>query len=153
MHINQFNGGDIMLTEEEIRKHYQHKCATGYDPLLCVHLTYYPTFLDRNTKTGQMSIRKDIDDVKKYQHRYIHVDRIVTEDIYVKLITSTATDSLEKLTDVDMLDDVSKIGAPSDMADEEEAGIFWLKPTSKCKTLNDLFTIYESKIKILFGTK
>ena len=50
-----------MLTEEEIRKHYKHKCATGYDPLLCVHLTYYPTFLDRNTKTGQMSIRKDID--------------------------------------------------------------------------------------------
>lgn len=36
---------------------------------------------------------------------------------------------------------------------EEEAGIFWLKPTSKCKTLNDLFTIYEAKIKIMFGSR
>ena len=54
-----------MLTEEEIRKHFQHKCNTGFDPLLCIHLIYYPTFIDRNTKTGQMSIRKDIDNIKK----------------------------------------------------------------------------------------
>ena len=141
-----------MLTEEEIREHFQHKCATGYDPLLCVHLTYYPTFLDRNTKTGQMSIRKDIDDVKKYQHQYIFVDRVITEDKYVELITKTGTKSIGELADVDMLN-MTELGIPSNGADEEEAGIFWLKPTSKCKTLNDLFTIYESKIKILFGTK
>lgn len=141
-----------MLTEEEIRKHYQHKCATGYDPLLCVHLTYYPTFLDRNTKTGQMSIRKDIDAVKKYQHQYTFVDRIITEDKYVELITKTGTKSIGELADVDILD-MTAVGIPSNGADEEEAGIFWLKPTSKCKTLQDLFTVYEAKIKILFGTK
>lgn len=152
MYINQFNGDDRMLTEEEIRKHYQHKCATGYDPLLCVHLTYYPTFLDRNTKTGQMSIRKDIDNIKAYKHQYTFVDRVITEDKYVELITKTGTKSIGELTDVDMLN-MSKVGIPSNGADEEEAGIFWLKPTSKCKTLQDLFTIYEAKIKILFGTK
>ena len=141
-----------MLTEEEIRKHYQHKCATGYDPLLCVHLTYYPTFLDRNTKTGQMSIRKDVDDIKKYQHRYIFVDRVINEDKYVELITKTGTKSIGELTDVDILN-MTEVGIPSNGADEEEAGIFWLKPTSKCKTLQDLFTIYEAKIKILFGRK
>lgn len=139
-----------MLTEEEIREHFQHKCNTGFDPLLCVHLVYYPTFIDRNTKTGQMSIRKDIDNVKKYQHQYIFVDRVITEDKYVELITKTGTKSIGELTDVDMLN-MTEVGIPSNGADE--AGIFWLKPTSKCKTLNDLFTIYESKIKILFGTK
>lgn len=141
-----------MLTEEEIRKHFQHKCNTGFDPLLCVHLVYYPTFLDRNTKTGQMSIRKNIDDVKKYQHRYIFVDRVITEDKYVELITKTGTKSIGELTDVDMLN-MTEVGISSNGADEEEAGIFWLKPTSKCKTLQNLFTIYEAKIKILFGTK
>lgn len=141
-----------MLTEEEIRKHFQHKCDTGFDPLLCVHLIYYPTFIDRNTKTGQMSIRKDIDNIKKYQHQYIFVDRIITEDKYVELITKTGTKSIGDLTDVDMLD-VSTLGLPTNRADEEEAGIFWLKPTAKCKTLQDLFTVYEAKIKILFGTR
>ena len=141
-----------MLTEEEIREHFQHKCNTGFDPLLCVHLVYYPTFIDRNPKTGQMSIRKDIDNVKKYQHRYIFVDRVITEDKYVELITKTGTKSIGELTDVDMLN-MTELGIPSNGADEEEAGIFWLKPTSKCKTLQDLFTIYEAKIKILFGTK
>lgn len=141
-----------MLTEEEIRKHFQHKCNTGFDPLLCVHLVYYPTFIDRNIKTGQMSIRKDIDNVKKYQHRYIFVDRVITEDKYVELITKTGTKSIGELTDVDMLN-MTELGISSNGADEEEAGIFWLKPTSKCKTLQDLFTIYEAKIKILFGTK
>lgn len=141
-----------MLTEEEIRKHFQHKCNTGFDPLLCVHLVYYPTFIDRNIKTGQMSIRKDIDNVKKYQHQYIFVDRVITEDKYVELITKTGTKSIGELTDVDMLN-MTELGIPSNGADEEEAGIFWLKPTSKCKTLQDLFTIYEAKIKILFGRK
>ena len=141
-----------MLTEEEIREHFQHKCNTGFDPLLCVHLVYYPTFIDRNTKTGQMSIRKDIDNVKKYQHRYTFVDRVITEDKYVELITKTGTKSIGELTDIDMLN-MTELGIPSNGADEEEAGIFWLKPTSKCKTLQDLFTIYEAKIKILFGTK
>jgi hypothetical protein len=141
-----------MLTEEEIRKHFQHKCNTGYDPLLCVHLIYYPTFLDRNTKTGQMSIRKDIDNIKGYNHQYIFVDRVITEDKYVELITKTKTNSIGELADVDKLN-MTECGIPTNGADEEEAGIFWLKPTSKCKTLQDLFTVYQAKIKILFGTK
>lgn len=141
-----------MLTEEEIRKHFQHKCSTGYDPLLCVHLIYYPTFLDRNTKTGQMSIRKDIDNIKGYNHQYIFVDRVITEDKYVELITKTNTKSIGELADVDKLN-MTECGIPTNGADEEEAGIFWLKPTSKCKTLQDLFTVYQAKIKILFGTK
>ena len=140
------------MSEEEIRKHFQHKCNTGYDPLLCVHLIYYPTFLDRNTKTGQMSIRKDIDNIKGYNHQYIFVDRVITEDKYVELITKTKTNSIGELADVDKLN-MTECGIPTNGADEEEAGIFWLKPTSKCKTLQDLFTVYQAKIKILFGTK
>lgn len=126
-----------MLSEEEIRNHYRHKCNTGFDPLLCVHLTYYGI----NGK----------EDIKHHRHIYNFVDRVITEDMYVKLITATGTTSLEELTDVDKLN-MSTIGLPSDNADEEEGGIFWLKPPSTCKTLTGLFKVYEAKIKILFGT-
>lgn len=137
------------MTEEEIRNHYKHKCNTGYDPLLCVHLTYYPIVLDQ--VRGMVIPRKDPDNVKLYRHRYYHIDQVITEDRYVELIQKTNS-TLDDLGDYDILK-VENIWVPTDAADREDARIFWLKPTSKCKTLTDLFNQYEQKIKILFGNK
>ena len=140
-----------MLTEEDIRNHYKHKCSTGYDPLLCVHLTWYPRMMvDYGEKMGTHLIPNK-EDIKHYRHKYYHIDQVLTEDRYVELIQKTQTESLEQLTDVDKLD-TQKVWVPMDKADEEQAAVFWLKPTSKTKTLSDLFQTYEAKIKIIFGT-
>ena len=142
-----------MLTEEEIRNHYKHKCNTGYDPLLCVHLTWYPRVwvdLGRGVSidAGKWVAQKE--DIKHYRHKYYHIDQIITEDRYVELITKTNTQSLEELTDIDKLD-VQNVWLPMDEADEEQAAVFWLKPPTDCKTLTGLFNLYEAKIKIMFG--
>lgn len=126
-----------MLTEKEIRDHYKHKCNTGYDPLLCVHLTFW-------VNPQEPTPGKD-------HHKYYHIDQVVTEDRYVELIQKTQTESINDLTDCDKLD-VHKVWLPMEHANEEQAAVFWLKPTSKCKTLTDLFNTYAAKIKILFGT-
>lgn len=124
-----------MLTDDEIRNHYRHKCNTGYDPLLCVHLTYY----------------RDPNDIKHHIHKYYHVDHIITEDRYLELIRKTNTSSINELGDMDRME-VNNVWLPEQNAQVEEAAIFWLKPTSKCKTLTDLYNVYVNKIKIMFGT-
>ena len=142
-----------MLTEELIRAHYKHKCETGYDPLLCVHLVYYPfELVDLGFGApGVVYDRvKHPEDIKNYKHRYYHVDQVITENRYVELIQKTNS-SLNDLTDIDKIQ-VQNIWVPSQDADKEQAGIFWLKPTSKCKTLSDLYKVYEAKIKIMFGS-
>lgn len=138
-----------MLTEELIRTHYKHKCETGYDPLLCVHLEYWP-LKDFKKIDGQMIPVFDPEDMKRIRHQYYHIDQIITEDRYVELIQKTNS-SLNDLTDVDKIQ-VQNVWVPSQNANKEEAGIFWLKPTSKCKTLTDMYNVYEAKIKILFGS-
>jgi len=138
-----------MLTEELIRAHYKHKCETGYDPLLCVHLEYWP-LKDFKKIDGQMIPVFDPEDIKRIRHQYYHIDQIITEDRYVELIQKTNS-SLNDLTDVDKIQ-VQNVWVPSQNANKEEAGIFWLKPTSKCKTLTDMYKVYELKIKILFGS-
>lgn len=138
-----------MITEDLIREHYKHKCATGYDPLLCVHLEYWP-FKEFKAIDGQPIPVFDQDDIKHYRHQYYHIDQVITEDRYVELIQKTDS-SLNELTDVDKIQ-VQKIWLPSQNANKEEAGIFWLKPTAKCKTLMDLYKVYEAKIKIMFGS-
>lgn len=137
------------ITEELIRKHYQHKCNTGYDPLLCVHLEFWP-LKDFKKINGQMIPEFDPEDLKHIRHQFYHIDQVITEDRYVGLIQKTES-SLEDLTDVDKIQ-VQKVWLPSQNANKEEAGIFWLKPTSKCKTLSDLYKVYEAKIKIMFGS-
>lgn len=138
-----------MLTEELIREHYRHKCNTGYDPLLCVHLTYWPIREFKKTPNGMVVPVLDREDIKHHRHQYYHVDQVISEDRYVELIQKTNS-SLNDLTDVDKVE-VQNVWLPSQNADEEHAGIFWLKPTAKCKTLSDLYEVYEAKIKIMFG--
>ena len=138
-----------MLTEELIRAHYKHKCETGYDPLLCVHLEYWP-LKDFKKIDGQIIPVFDPEDMKRIRHQYYHIDQIITEDRYVELIQKTNS-SLNDLTDVDKIQ-VQNVWVPSQNANKEEAGIFWLKPTSRCKTLTDMYNVYEAKIKIMFGS-
>jgi hypothetical protein len=142
----------MALTEEQIREHYRHKCSTGYDPLLCVHLVHYPIeIVCLNTGgPGETYDRvKHPEDVKHYKHVYYHIDQIITEDRYVELIQKTNSD-ISDLTDYDKIE-CQNIWKPTDNADEEYARIFWLKPTAKCKTLTDLYNQYEARIKILFN--
>lgn len=122
----------MALTEEQIREHYRHKCATGFDPLLCVHLTW----LDSHGNESR--------------HKYYHIDQVITEDRYLELIQKTQTESINELGDIDWLD-TQKVWLPMENAHREQAGVFWLKPTAKCKTLTDLFNQYEARIKILFN--
>ena len=138
-----------MITEELIHAHYKHKCETGYDPLLCVHLEYWP-LKDFKKIDGQMIPVFDPEDMKRIRHQYYHIDQIITEDRYVELIQKTNS-SLNDLTDVDKIQ-VQNVWVPSRNANKEEAGIFWLKPTSRCKTLTDMYNVYEAKIKIMFGS-
>lgn len=138
-----------MLTEELIRSHYKHKCETGYDPLLCVHLEYWP-LKDFKKIDGQMIPVFDPEDMRHTRHQYYHIDQVITEDRYVELIQKTNS-SLNDLTDVDKIQ-VQNVWVPSQNANKEEAGIFWLKPTSRCKTLTDMYNVYEAKIKIMFGS-
>lgn len=144
-----------MITEDIIRAHYKHKCETGYDPLLCVHLEFWPIREFRSIASGKdhggMGVIPifDRDDIKHYKHQYYHIDQVISEDRYVELIQKTES-SLNDLTDVDKIE-VQNIWLPSQSANKEEAGIFWLRPTGKCKTLGDLYKTYEAKIKIMFG--
>jgi hypothetical protein len=137
------------LSEELIRAHYKHKCSTGYDPLLCVHLEYWP-LKDIKMIEGRPVPVFDQDDLKHYRHQYYHVDQVISEDRYVELIQKTKS-SLNDLTDIDKVQ-VQNVWLPSQNANKEEAGIFWLKPTAKCRTLTDLYKQYEAKIKIMFGS-
>lgn len=139
----------MMLTEDLIREHYRHKCATGYDPLLCVHLEYWPVKGFKKFE-GKMIPEIDRDDVKHYRHQFYHIDQVITEDRYVELIQKTNS-SLNDLTDVDKVE-VQNVWLPSHDADKEEAGVFWLKPPSGCRTLSALYKTYEAKIKIMFGS-
>lgn len=120
-----------LLSDAEIRMHYKHKCETGYDPLLCVHLTWI--FPDGKEK-----------------HKYYHVDQVISEDRYVELIKKTQTQKISDLTDIDWID-TNKVWVPMQNATTEKAGVFWLKPTAKCKTLTDLYNQYEARIKIMFN--
>lgn len=123
------------MTNEEINKHYEHKCNTGFDPLLCVHLTYYADGVNN--------------DPKRNRHRYFFIDKIITPERYLELIKTTNS-TIDDLTDMDIID-VKNTWLPMEHANEEEAAIFWLKPTSKCKTLSDLYSVYEARIKIMFN--
>lgn len=138
-----------MLEEKIIRDHYKHNCQAGYDPLLCVHLEYWPIREFKMIEGRRIPVF-DQDDYKHYRHQFYHVDQVITEDRYVELIQKTKS-TLNDLTDVDKVE-VQNVWVPSQDANYEEAGVFWLKPNSKCRTLTDLFKLYEAKIKIMFGT-
>lgn len=132
------------LTEEVLKEHYEHKCNTGYDPLLCVHLIYYPHKLieGANGQVYPVAV-KNLSINNK--HEYSFVDKIITQERYVDLIQRTKTESIDMLGDVDIIQ-TGNVWLPGAYADKEEAAIFWLKPTSSCKTLQDLFNVYQKRI-------
>lgn len=135
--------------EKRLRDHYKHMCNTGFDPLICVHLEYWPVVDYKKIGETVIPIFNQ-EDIKHYRHIYYHIDQVITEDRYVEAMQKTGSTFTED-SEVDKLE-VQNVWVPSQDANKEHAGIFWLKPNSKCRTLDDLYKTYEAKIKILFGS-